>query len=128
MAEWEKVAEVGEVPPGDMREIEAYGERLVLAPAAVLEAAGLASEDAIARGGRPVTLDPATLRITIAGHLVFDGAAGGPLDFDRDAARAAMEAPELVIGLDLGQGHGAGEAFGCDLTEAYVIENSEYTT
>ena len=31
MAEWEKVAEVGEVPPGDLREIEAHGERLVLA-------------------------------------------------------------------------------------------------
>ena len=36
------------------------------------------------------------------------------------AARAAMDAPELVIGLDLGLGDGRGEAFGCDLTEAYV--------
>ncbi len=59
---------------------------------------------------------------------MFDGTQGGPLDFDRAAARAAMDAPELVIGLDLGQGSGSGEAFGCDLTEAYVIENSEYTT
>jgi N-acetylglutamate synthase/N-acetylornithine aminotransferase len=25
-------------------------------------------------------------------------------------------------------GAGTGEAFGCDLTEAYVRENSEYTT
>ena len=31
MAEWERVAEVGEVPAGEMREIEAFGERLVLA-------------------------------------------------------------------------------------------------
>ena len=99
-----------------------------LASAAVLEAAGLDPDEAIARAGRPVTLAPELLRITIAGHLVFDGAVGGPVDFDRDAARAAMHAPELVIGLDLGQGHGTGEAFGCDLTEAYVIENSEYTT
>ena len=38
-----------------------------------------------------------------------------------------MDAPELVIGLDLGQGSGAGEAFGCDLTEQYVIENSDAT-
>ena len=52
----------------------------------------------------------------------------GPLEFDRAAARAAMEAPELVLALDLGLGTGRGEAFGCDLTEAYVIENSEYTT
>ena len=100
----------------------------VLARAGVLEAAGLSAEEAASRGGRPVSLDPATLRITIAGQLVFDGAAGGPVDFDRAAARAAMDAPELVIGLDLGQGHGTGEAFGCDLTEQYVIENSEYTT
>ena len=39
-----------------------------------------------------------------------------------------MDAPEVVIALDLGLGDGSGEAFGCDLTEAYVIENSEYTT
>jgi nitrite reductase/ring-hydroxylating ferredoxin subunit len=31
MADWEKVADVGEVPPGELREIEAQGERLVLA-------------------------------------------------------------------------------------------------
>ncbi|MBA2757815.1 MAG: bifunctional ornithine acetyltransferase/N-acetylglutamate synthase, partial [Chloroflexi bacterium] len=59
---------------------------------------------------------------------VFDGRAGGPLAFDRAAARAAMGGPELRIELDLGLGDGRGEAFGCDLTEAYVIENSEYTT
>jgi glutamate N-acetyltransferase/amino-acid N-acetyltransferase len=75
-----------------------------------------------------VTIDPDRLRIAIAGHPVFDGGAGGPLSFDRDAARAAMDGPELVIELDLGLGDGFGEAFGCDLTEAYVIENSEYTT
>ena len=98
------------------------------ADAAVLEAAGLPAAEAADRAGRPAVLDPDTLRISIAGHLVFDGAAGGPVPFDRVAARAAMEAPELIIDLDLGQGAGRGEAFGCDLTEAYVIENSEYTT
>ena len=77
---------------------------------------------------RPATIDAAALRISIAGHLVFDGPAGGPIAFDRAAARAAMDAPEVVIALDLGLGQGSGEAFGCDLTEAYVIENSEYTT
>ena len=33
MGDWEQVAEVGEVPAGEMREIEAFGERLVLANA-----------------------------------------------------------------------------------------------
>jgi glutamate N-acetyltransferase/amino-acid N-acetyltransferase len=99
-----------------------------LADAAVLEAAGLAPEDAARRGGGPALLDPDRLRIAIAGHLVFAGQAGGPVAFDRAAARSAMDSPELLIRLDLGLGDGTGEAFGCDLTEEYVIENSEYTT
>ncbi len=99
-----------------------------LADAPVLEAAGIATSEATARAGTPATIDPGTLRISIAGHLVFDGSQGGPVPFDRAAARAAMEAPEVVIALDLGLGTGQGEGFGCDLTEAYVIENSEYTT
>ena len=49
-----------------------------------------------ARGGAPRRdagrARPDRLRIAIAGHLVFDGAAGGPLAFDRAAARAAMDA------------------------------------
>jgi glutamate N-acetyltransferase/amino-acid N-acetyltransferase len=98
------------------------------ADAPVLEASGLSREEAAAHAGKPAALDPDRLRISIAGHAVFDGARGGPLEFDRATARAAMNAPELVIELDLGLGTGTGEAFGCDLTEAYVIENSEYTT
>ena len=99
-----------------------------LADSAVLEAAGLSRDEAETRGGRAATIDPARLRIAIANHLVFDGPNGGPLVFDRSAARVAMEAPEVLIRLDLGLGDGSGEAFGCDLTEAYVVENSEYTT
>ncbi len=99
-----------------------------LADAAVLEAAGLSEVEAAARAGTPAALDPATLRIAIAGHLVFDGSQGGPVGFDRAAAREAMNGPEVVVSLDLGLGAGSGEGFGCDLTEAYVIENSEYTT
>ena len=83
---------------------------------------------AAAAGNAGMEIDPNRLRIAIAGSLVFDGPAGGPLGFDRAAVRAAMQAPELLIRLDLGAGDGIGEAFGCDLTEAYVVENSEYTT
>jgi glutamate N-acetyltransferase/amino-acid N-acetyltransferase len=95
---------------------------------AVLEAAGVSPAEATRRAGAAVVIDPARLRIWIDGFLVFDGPSGGPADFDRAAARAAMDAPEVVFTLDLGLGSGTGEAFGCDLTEAYVIENSEYTT
>jgi glutamate N-acetyltransferase / amino-acid N-acetyltransferase len=99
-----------------------------LASAAVLEASGLDADEAGRRAGASAELDPSRLRIRIAGFLVFDGPSGGPVEFDRAAARAAMEAPEVVIALDLGLGTGSGEAFGCDLTETYVVENSEYTT
>src|SRR5207344_157338 len=99
-----------------------------LADAAVLEAAGLTPAEAAARAGTAAALDPDRLRISIAGHLVFDGAAGGPVLFDRAAAREAMNAAGVVFALDPGLGAGSGEAFGCDLTETYVIENSEYTT
>jgi glutamate N-acetyltransferase/amino-acid N-acetyltransferase len=100
----------------------------MVAEAAVLEAAGLPAEAARSRAGTEAALDPDRLRISIAGFPVFDGTRGGPQAFDRSAARAAMDAPELLVRLDLGLGAGTGEAFGCDLTEEYVIENSEYTT
>ncbi|HEY7941696.1 MAG TPA: bifunctional ornithine acetyltransferase/N-acetylglutamate synthase, partial [Candidatus Limnocylindrales bacterium] len=99
-----------------------------LPAAPLLENGGIAPADAASRAGQPVALDPDLLRIAIAGYPVFDGRAGGPLPFDRSAARAAMDASELLIRLDLGLGAGTGEAFGCDLTEAYVRENAEYTT
>ena len=100
----------------------------VSAEAEVLEAAGLSPETAAERANRPATVDPARLRIAIAGHLAYDGAAGGPAGIDKAAARTAMTAEEVLIRLDLGLGAGTGEAFGCPLTEGYVKENSEYTT
>jgi glutamate N-acetyltransferase/amino-acid N-acetyltransferase len=99
-----------------------------LPDAAVLEAAGIDAAAAAERAGKSARLDPDRLRIAIAGHLVFDGRAGGPVAFDRAAAREAMGGSEILIRLDLGLGDGTGEAFGCDLTEEYVRENAEYTT
>lgn len=99
-----------------------------LGEARLLETAGLPRDEARRRSGSPAFVDPGALRIAIAGHLVFDGPAGGPAPFDRAAVRAAMDAPEVLVRLDLGLGAGSGEAFGCDLTEQYVVENAEYTT
>lgn len=99
-----------------------------LTDAAVLEAAGLSPEEAERRGGAPATVDPARLRIAIAGHLVYDGPAGGPAVFDKGVVRESLNVPEVLIRLELGLGDGVGEAFGCDLTEQYVIENSDYST
>ena len=91
----------------------------------MLEAAGLHHTEAAPRAGRAPELDLDKLQIAICGTLVFKGE---PLFFDRAAVRAAMNAPEVLIRLHLGLGGGTGEAFGCDLTEAYVVENAEYTT
>ena len=54
--------------------------------------------------------------------------AGTPVAFDAAAVSRAMDAAEVVVRVDLGDGPGTGEAFGCDLTEEYVRENSEYST
>jgi len=75
--------------------------------------------------GAPVAVEEGRLSIGIAGVPVF---AGHPLDFDRPALAAKMDASELLIRVDLGQGEEVGEAFGCDLTEQYVVENSAYST
>ncbi len=96
-----------------------------LADAAVLEAAGMDAATARDRAGSPVHCDPDRTRIAIAGTDVF---AGVPLPFDPAVVSAAMDAPEVLVRVDLGLGDGSGEAFGCDLTEAYVVENSAYST
>jgi glutamate N-acetyltransferase/amino-acid N-acetyltransferase len=105
----------------------AAGNALV-AERAILEAAGMPADEAAARAGQPATVDPARMRIAIAGHVAYDGTLGGPTGVDKTAARASMTAEEVLIRVDVGLGTGTGEAFGCPLTEAYVIENSEYTT
>ena len=75
--------------------------------------------------GIPVPVAAERLAIGIAGVPVFDGE---PLAFDRPSLSRAMDAPEVLLRVDLGLGDGHGEAFGCDLTEQYVVENSAYST
>ena len=100
----------------------------VVADDAILEAAGMTAADAAARTARPASVDPARMRIAIAGHLVYDGSTGGPVPGDKAVVREAMGGDEVLIRVDVGLADGTGEAFGCDLTEGYVRENSEYTT
>ena len=46
----------------------------------------------------------------------------------KDAARAQMLGEEVNMRVDLGLGSAAATAWGCDLTEGYVVENSSYST
>jgi glutamate N-acetyltransferase/amino-acid N-acetyltransferase len=39
-----------------------------------------------------------------------------------------MHGAEISMRVDLGLGSGSARAWGCDLTEAYVVENSAYST
>ena len=54
--------------------------------------------------------------------------AGKPVPFHRDAVVALMRGPEVTFRIDLNLGEGEATAWGCDLTEEYVIINSAYTT
>jgi glutamate N-acetyltransferase/amino-acid N-acetyltransferase len=70
--------------------------------------------------------DPNRVELTVAGYpLVREGT---PLEFDRVGASEAMKAAEVEIVVDLHQGSARAVAWGCELTEAYVVENSAYTT
>lgn len=75
--------------------------------------------------GRPVPVAEETLAIAIGGVPVFRGR---PLPIDRALVTDLLAGPEVTIRVDLGQGTGMGEAFGCDLSAEYVIENSAYST
>jgi glutamate N-acetyltransferase/amino-acid N-acetyltransferase len=46
----------------------------------------------------------------------------------KDEARIQLQGSEVRLRVDLGLGSGSARAWGCDLTEAYVVENSAYST
>jgi glutamate N-acetyltransferase/amino-acid N-acetyltransferase len=58
-------------------------------------------------------------------QVARDGVGTG---FAKDDARAQMHGSEVHMRVDLGLGSGTARAWGCDLTEAYVVENSSYST
>jgi glutamate N-acetyltransferase/amino-acid N-acetyltransferase len=53
---------------------------------------------------------------------------GGGTGVSKDEARAQMHGAEVNVRVDLGLGDASARAWGCDLTEAYVVENSAYST
>ena len=54
--------------------------------------------------------------------------AGRPIPFHRDAVVALMRGEEVTFRIDLNLGEAQATAWGCDLTEEYVVINSAYTT
>ena len=54
--------------------------------------------------------------------------AGSPVPGSREAAGDVMKQSEVRFVADLHLGQSRATAWGCDLTEGYVVENSAYTT
>ncbi len=53
---------------------------------------------------------------------------GMPQPFDKKAATAILDCGEVLLKVDLNLGKSSATAWGCDLSEEYVVINSEYTT
>ncbi|MEA5552690.1 bifunctional ornithine acetyltransferase/N-acetylglutamate synthase [Anabaena cylindrica UHCC 0172] len=88
---------------------------------------------AAGRAGVPFEQD--NLRIKLGEFLLFEN--GQPLPFDKAsasaylkkaAAGAYLKKDTVLISVKVGNGHGIGQAWGCDLSYDYVKINAEYTT
>ncbi len=78
---------------------------------------------AVGRSGARVDLGRA--RVRIGGVPVYRG---GIVRFDAAKASAELAREEVVLSVELGAVEAAATAWGCDLTDAYVHINSDYTT
>jgi acetylglutamate kinase len=76
-------------------------------------------------GSQDYDLDPARGSVAIQGTPVYDAA---PVAFDRNALKARLREPEVVIAVDLRSGAAAAKAHGCDLSYDYVKLNADYTS
>jgi glutamate N-acetyltransferase/amino-acid N-acetyltransferase len=79
---------------------------------------------ALGRSG--VELSEPKLDVAMAGIPVLSQ--GKPLSFERDTAVKALQQKEVKIIVDMNIGQASATAWGCDLTERYVVINSAYTT
>ena len=79
---------------------------------------------ALGRSGAAV--DENRIDLFINGVCIVES--GKAIPFHRDAVVALMRGPEVTFRLHLNLGDGQATAWGCDLTEQYVIINSAYPT
>jgi glutamate N-acetyltransferase/amino-acid N-acetyltransferase len=71
-------------------------------------------------------VDPMAVDLFVGGVQLVK--AGAPVPGSREAAEPVMKEKEVNFVADLHVGAWAATAWGCDLTEAYVVENSAYST
>jgi glutamate N-acetyltransferase/amino-acid N-acetyltransferase len=80
----------------------------------------------MALGRSGAELDVERISVWIGDQCAFER--GAPTALDYAAISRAMDAPEVRLRADLGQGSHSATAWGCDLTENYVRINADYTT
>jgi glutamate N-acetyltransferase/amino-acid N-acetyltransferase len=90
---------------------------------------------AAAAGRAGIPFEQENLQIKLGNFLLLEN--GQPLAFDRAAASAYLKGASkgaylkedtVLISVSVGNGHGTGKAWGCDLSYDYVKINAEYTT
>jgi glutamate N-acetyltransferase/amino-acid N-acetyltransferase len=83
-------------------------------------------------GSSGVEIDPSCVDVWIGNVPLAAGGVIPPAYFTspslHDAAQAAMQAPEFVVRVRVGDGPGRTRVLGCDLSYEYVRINGEYTT
>ncbi|MDA1258116.1 MAG: bifunctional glutamate N-acetyltransferase/amino-acid acetyltransferase ArgJ [Chloroflexi bacterium] len=80
----------------------------------------------MAVGKSQIPLDESRIQVFVNDiQIVEDGKA---ISYSIPSVIAALGEPEVRLRVGLNVGDGFGEAWGCDLTEEYVIFNSAYTT
>ncbi len=79
---------------------------------------------AIGRSGARV--DQTLVTVWVGPHCVLER--GTPTAIDLDMVSAAMSEAEVQLRVDLGLGDFGAVAWGCNLTQAYVSINADYTT
>jgi len=115
---------------GAASEAEARGAARAVAASALWKAAVHGNDPnwgriLVALGYSGARFDPGRVTIRLQGTTIYEG---GAVPFNGVALSQAMQAEEVVVDVELAAGGGAGEAWGCDLTEGYVKINAEYTT
>jgi len=80
----------------------------------------------MAVGKTAIELDESKIKIFVNDIQIVEG--GIAIPYYTPSVVAALGEPEVCLRISLGIGSGAGLAWGCDLSEEYVVFNSAYTT
>jgi glutamate N-acetyltransferase/amino-acid N-acetyltransferase len=80
----------------------------------------------MAAGNPGIEFDVDRLRVTLAGHAVFQQ--GSPAAFNPEIVSKAMATEDLVVTFEMSEGGAKATAYTCDFSYDYVKINAEYHT